>query len=731
MLTALREVIHCGQNKEHLPLRGKQKDVGVSRNPIPQGLTDFAKILNATMNLSLSPCNDFYNYVCGKEMLSTYQEIALELQKKLALGMKRSLKIPVLTKLDALLDKCVNKSQNVDDYNGVKFLKTHYQKFSSILGTEFPILLDGPIKKPTKEQLTEAMFFFSSISRKTLTTAKVDYSYRQNEADPVMTINFKSPSLLLSTAYYYYDKLWDNQVAMDPVFNIIARPAHRFISAASVQVAKEKLRKDIQDVMKLEKLIVDRVLPNPQMASLFVKEEADDLKAHVLSNNFKIRIYAPESLMAMKNLIDSDEVDGRTLVNYLYLHLLRAYETRLPPAGVSRTESLTFNDDSSFEKLHSFVNSKTEGSEMQQKELCLGNMMQTDALTETFGYLSPLIERLYAEGSLPTPEIRQKKVEYVSQLTRNLLQAFRTQLDELDWTTNSKSHAYEKLENIELNLVYPEKLFNDTYLNAKYASYELNPTLSYEDELERAQELAFKDRKRLLLQTVKDRKDMYLPIYTVNAFNNPPVNAIIIEDGLLSMPIFSVDYPTAAAYGGAGSLVGHEIVHGYDNLGIRFDKTGDMKEWMDQETKQKFNTMAQCVVNQFNGFTTSHNSSVNGHATQGENIADAGGLLAAYRAYKAQTASAGADPPIPLERLQSLTNDQIFFISFALFHCQKPPILMEVLATDMHAESKLRVLGVLQSMPEFKEAFKCNVGDLYAPKEHCNVYRKAPSDKPC
>uniref|UniRef100_A0A1I7S2U3 Peptidase_M13 domain-containing protein n=2 Tax=Bursaphelenchus xylophilus TaxID=6326 RepID=A0A1I7S2U3_BURXY len=481
----------------------------------------------------------------------------------------------------------------------------------------------------------------------------------------------------------------------------------------------------------------------PEFLKAFVKDEADEIKTHVLSADFKIRVDAVESTAALSKFLESDAIDGRTIINHLYFYLLRHYLERF-----TSTQRLgdAPNETSAFDTVDDFVSSPSQSSDnIEERANCVMRIISTSKAH----YLTPLVERAYLEGALPTAEERNRKVQYVAEIVENLFKAFRTQLEEVDWTINSKNLAYEKLANMRSTLVYAENIFNDTYLSEKFASYQLDPTLTYAEEEDRLALLIFKQNKRELLKP-KTRDTMAYPTYVVNAANLFNENKIEILNAFLDVPLFDMDFPASAVYGGVGSSVGHEIIHGFDSDGIHYDKNGDANEWMDEETRQKFGIMARCVVDQFNKFITSHNTSNNGEATQGENIADSGGknssysggpdpvtknvpfgILASYRTYKAYAAAAELNPPLPFAELQSLTNDQIFFISYARFFCQKPPLDIPNLSIDMHAEGKLRVLGTLQNTPEFKEAFKCNVGDLYAPKEHCNVYRKAPTDKPC
>lgn len=200
----------------------------------------------------------------------------------------------------------------------------------------------------------------------------------------------------------------------------------------------------------------------------------------------------------------------------------------------------------------------------------------------------------------------------------------------------------------------------------------------------------------------------------VNAFYTWSENHFFIPLGILQPPYFSPDYPSSVLYGAIGSLIAHEITHGFDSIGVKYDGEGKETNWMDKRTTFGFNKMADCVIKQYDKFTK------NGKHTQTEDISDNGGIRAAFNAFLAEESLHGSQPRLPHETLKDFDHRQIFFLSFAQNWCSTNP---EVgFPGDVHTPNKYRVMGTLQNFPAFQAAFNCPVGSNYAPKEHCEVW---------
>jgi endothelin-converting enzyme len=215
----------------------------------------------------------------------------------------------------------------------------------------------------------------------------------------------------------------------------------------------------------------------------------------------------------------------------------------------------------------------------------------------------------------------------------------------------------------------------------------------------------------LLKPVDKTRWSMTMP--EVNAYYNPSFNEIVFPAGIMQLPAFGLGLPEYVSYGAFGAAAGHELSHGFDNSGSLYDQTGRLTPWWDNKTLANFGTRTQCFIDQFNKFTVpglepNETLHVNGKLTQGENIADTGGLTTAYRAWRMRD-KANSNPGLP--GLEEYTNDQLFFISYANSWCGKMRNAQQVkiVLTNEHSPYQFRINGALANSGAFREAFNCPV----------------------
>ncbi|KAK5979500.1 neprilysin [Trichostrongylus colubriformis] len=227
-----------------------------------------------------------------------------------------------------------------------------------------------------------------------------------------------------------------------------------------------------------------------------------------------------------------------------------------------------------------------------------------------------------------------------------------------------------------------------------------------------------------------NRIDFLGPPGTTNAWYQPELNSITFPAAILHRPFYDPTWPTAVNFGGLGVVAGHELTHGFDDQGVQWDGTGILSGWMDDTSKSSFGKMADCVVQEYNNFCPLNKTvygtaaCVDGAQTQGENIADNGGIHAAYRAYRNFINLYGPDPQLPDDLLQEFTADQLFFLAFSQVWCQRPypsSVIERQILVDPHSPSQYRVWGTIQNFPAFKDAFHCP-SSAYAPDKHCDVW---------
>ena len=205
-----------------------------------------------------------------------------------------------------------------------------------------------------------------------------------------------------------------------------------------------------------------------------------------------------------------------------------------------------------------------------------------------------------------------------------------------------------------------------------------------------------------------------MPPQTVNAYYNPLANEMVFPAGILQPPFFHRAFPAALNYGGIGGAIGHELTHGFDDQGRKFNATGQLREWWEPAVADRFEERAQCVADYWGAFEVEPGLHVNGELTLGENIADIGGLKQAHRAYKRWEERHGTPPTA----VDGLTNEQLLFVAWGQAWCtvSSPELERLRVTTDPHSPPRFRVIGPMAHIPAFAEAFSCAPGHPGEPR---------------
>ena len=319
----------------------------------------------------------------------------------------------------------------------------------------------------------------------------------------------------------------------------------------------------------------------------------------------------------------------------------------------------------------------------------------------TGNVLGEAVGQLYVEKYFP-PEAKERMDKLVS----NLKIALRGRIEKVDWMSEAtRVEALAKLDAFGVKIGYPSK-WED------YSKLEVG-TDSYIQNLWRAAK--FQDEKNIAkLGQPVDLEKWGMTPQTVNAYYHPLLNEIVFPAAILQPPFFYLDGDDAVNYGAIGVVIGHEMTHGFDDSGRRFDKDGNMRDWWTPKDTEKFNERAEKLVEQFNGFYAFEDLHVDGKLTLGENIADYGGLTVSLEAYK--MALNGEQP----EDIDGFTNMQRFFLAYSKVWRgnTRDKYLRKLIKEDVHSPGKYRVNGGLFNIPEFYEAFEISETDpLYRTEE--------------
>lgn len=297
----------------------------------------------------------------------------------------------------------------------------------------------------------------------------------------------------------------------------------------------------------------------------------------------------------------------------------------------------------------------------------------------------------------------------------DIKEQFSETLGNLDWFDSEAAKlAIQKVHNIVQKIGYPDRSPNITSpisLSDYYSSVVISPTTYFENYVSVSKTFVRKAWEKLAEPTDHFEWDMTPP--TVNAYYNPPGNEIVFPSGIMQFPIFSLDVPDYISYGSFAAVAGHELSHAFDSTGRHYDINGNLTDWWPQQTVDEFEKRAQCFVEQYSEFSIEAPSGerihVNGKLTLGENIADAGGLNAAFSAWRKREAR---NPSLELPGLQGrLTKEQLFFVSYGRSWCSKirKEAAVDRIRTDPHSPAWVRILGTTANAPGFLEVFNCPV----------------------
>jgi putative endopeptidase len=379
--------------------------------------------------------------------------------------------------------------------------------------------------------------------------------------------------------------------------------------------------------------------------------------------------------------------DAETIKAYLRYHLLTTAAGRLPKRF----------DDENFDFYGRILNGQPE--QRARWKRCSNSV--NSALGEALGKV--YVEQYFAGDS------KAKMLEMV----HDIEEAMSRDIDQIDWMSpGTKVKAREKLHTVANKIGYPDK-WRD------YTKLEIKPDDALGNSL-RAD--AFEnDRQLAKIGKPVDHSEWGMTPPTVNAYYDDSMNDINFPAGILQPPFYDRTQDDAVNYGHIGAVIGHELTHGFDDEGRKFNAKGNLDDWWTAEDAKNFEKRTDCLVKEYGSFVAVDDVHVNGKLTLGENTADNGGLLLAYMAYMQRAKEDHLD--VAAKR-DGYTGPQRFYIAFAQNYCQdtRPEAIRSQVLQDPHSPDRFRVNGVLVNQPGFGEAFSCKKGTPMVPADSCRVW---------
>jgi putative endopeptidase len=400
----------------------------------------------------------------------------------------------------------------------------------------------------------------------------------------------------------------------------------------------------------------------------------------------EINVANPDFFKGLNTVLDS--TDLATIKAYLRWQLIASADSTVLPKAFD-------------EEIFDFNGHKLRGQPEQQARWKRCVQATDRALGEALG-------QVYVEKEFP-PSSKAATL----QMVHDIENAMNQDIDTLDWmSAETKIRAKAKLHAVADKIGYPDHWRDYSKL-----------IVERDDAYGNAERAVVFENKRQIEKIGKpvDRGEWGMSPPTVNAYYNPSMNDINFPAGILQSPFYDPKATDAENYGHVGGIVGHELTHGFDDEGRKFDGNGNLSDWWTAEDGKKFEEKADCTVKEYDSFVAVDDVHVNGKLTLGENTADNGGLRLAFIAFLADAKRKNIDLS---QKQNGYTPIQQFFLGHGQNWCgsTRPEQLRLQVQTDPHSPRQFRVNGVVQNMPEFGQAFGCKVGQPVMPQNACHVW---------
>lgn len=415
---------------------------------------------------------------------------------------------------------------------------------------------------------------------------------------------------------------------------------------------------------------------NFQLATFFADVNAPNISELNVSN--------PEFFKQVNQLLESEPLDAWK--TYVTWHLLDGTAPWLSQPFV----------DANFKMQQAL----TGQSEIKPRwKRCVAAV--DDELGEALG--QRYVEQTFgAEG-------KQRMLKMVQALEKSLSE----DIQSLSWMSDeTKKQAQVKLSAIHNKIGYPD-VWRD-YSSVKIVRGDLLGNFLRANEFE-----ARRDVNKI--GKPPDRKEWEMTPPTVNAYYSPPRNEIVFPAGILQPPFFDKSADDATNFGSIGVVIGHELTHGFDDQGRKYDPQGNLRDWWTAEDGKKFEERASCVANEYSGFTAIDDLKLNGRLTLGENTADNGGARIALAALHQMVNDKSGKAA---QKIDGYTPEQRFYLGYARIWCElrRPELSRAMVTTNPHSPGKWRVDGVVQNSTDFEHAFSCKAGDAMVSQNACRVW---------
>lgn len=659
----------------------------------------------ASLNESVEPCQDFYKFACG----------GWESTNVIPEGHGRWSAFEALNQLNTIAISRLLGEPMTDTSDAVKKARSFYK---SCMDTT---AIEKRGKQPLVDLLTDlggwelanisaTSWNFSDLARDHLASGSALFGFSVSadaKFSSNQTIYLTQSGLTLPTRESYNDtkKLAYLQTLM--------QTAVRLLGGTN----SSRVEEEMERVLDLEKELASIFYTNVQLRNLtltYNQMTIEDLSANfTIHDQFDWLTYfrGVFEFAGMRNAITSETVVVVDTVDYFanLSSVLNAFPMDVIENYVKWTVAfphLSLLSSEFRDLVHEFSANLTGTGATPRYEVC------TSTTSNAVKYA---VSRLYTRQN-----VINGTRSSMNTAIDNIQTAFKDRLDASTWlTSTTRDRCKQKVDQITRQIAYPEFVLNKEKLDQFYASLNITDENGYFENVRAKTTFNTMDNLKQF-GNATDKTRWGLPPTAVNAYYNPSFNQFVFLEGILHPPFFNTEWPNYFLYGAIGVVIGHELTHGFDDQGQKYDGEGNYRQWWDKESQIRFNVLTKCYVEQYSNYSL-EGSHVNGELTLGENIADNGGLHTSFQAYK--SVAGGPNPDLPVFG-GKYTHDQMFFIAFGQVWCSlySSTYLETSTKTDPHSPGPIRVLGTLSNSQEFADAFSCGANTPYNPKEKCQLW---------
>lgn len=718
-----------------------------------------ASLLN-TADLTVNPCTDFYQYACGgwqkknpipdgKSSWSTFKKLWQENQNILRTILEKNM-VSNLTKpassgnssgTSENSSETVEEKAATDPCTACTKARAYYQSCLDREG-ELEKLGGGPLID-ILDNFTWNVPGFNKTNLQTNWSLEniiltIQHTYNvggffvwnvgeddKNSSRHVLLLD--QGGLSLDSRDQYLKKTEDNKKVLAALLEVMVQTTLFLFEDKKEQLGgnipninKEDVTRQMKEVIELETSLAEITIPASQQRDgetrynkftiRELQEEAGFLdwqkffqhafqpQGREISQAQEIVVYSPSFLANLTNIVREKErtEEGRNVLNnYMMWQIIKSFNQAL---------SKKYRD------VNKVLKKALTGADVHEERwrVCV-----TD-VDEVIGFAlgAMFVNETFKESTKPAAEMMIRKVT----------KAFKQGLVEARWMDNdTRTQAEIKAEKITNMIGYPDYIVDNTKLEQKYKNLTIGDDY-FTNYLNWIKWVLSENLAKLDRPVKKDKWDMTPS--TINAYYTPLKNQIVFPAGILQEPFFSITRPWSLNYGAMGVAMGHEVSHAFDDQGRQYDAEGNMRNWWKEDTLKAYKNKIKCIEQEYGNYTVQNGEHISGLQTLGENIADNGGLKASFRAYSQLSEGGSKDwnqgqlPGI------NLTNNQLFFLSFAQVWCELSTPQSEHLSVmeDAHSPPRLRVLGTLSNSEDFNREFNCEADSKMNQPKKCDVW---------